>query len=210
MTAAQIIADWKRRLIALADSPEYVYRDTPPELIEKEYGRLTTFSGYDEEEVASVEAKLGGRFSEVFRQYLLEMAKNPGELFRGSDLATLNELEVHRVRAEELLAETDSNLRLPANAAVFLIHQGYLIVYVLAAGGFDAPPMQWIEQQQEPSLAATGFAQLVEAELELMESNNREFREQGGYYKTLSADGRSFLDFPTLASDERPLDSERD
>jgi hypothetical protein len=150
MDAADIIAGWKQRLTALAESPEYVFRDTSRHLIEKHFQRPTTFLGYPESEVASTEARLGIRLPAVFRQYLLEMAKSPGDLFRGSDVAGITEFEHFRTNALELLAETDPTLALPPEAVVFLFHQGYTFVYLLAVGGFDGPPRQWTETEREP------------------------------------------------------------
>jgi hypothetical protein len=206
MDAASIIAGWKQRLTALADSPEYVYRDTPQHLIEQDYRRLTTFVGYPEPEIAAAETRLGVRFPAVFREYLLEMGKSPGDLFRGSNLAGLADFEQFRADALALLAETDPALTLPPEAVVFLFHQGYTFVYLLAVGGFDGPPMQWTETEREPRQVARTFADMVDAELGLMESNNQAFRERGGYYKTLHPEGGGSMDFPALSSGERPLD----
>ncbi len=206
MDAASIIAGWKRRLIALADNPEYVFRNTPRPLIEQHYQRLTTFVGYSKVEVAEAEAQLGVRFPAVFRRYLLEMAKSPGALFRGSHLAGINEFEQFRADALGLLAETDPALTLPVEAVVFLSHQGYTFLYLLAAGGFDGPPMQWTEAEREPRQVAAGFAEMVDTELRLMEGNNRRSREQGGYYLTLHPEGGATQSYPALASGERPLD----
>jgi hypothetical protein len=206
MDAATIIAGWKQRLIALANSPEYVFRETPQHLIEQDYRRLTTFVGFPEVEVAAAEVRLGVQFPAVFRQYLLEMAKSPGDLFRGSDLAGLDEFEQFRADALVLLADTDPALTLPHEAVVFLFHQGYTFVYLLAVGGFDGPPMQWTETEREPRQMAPTFAEMVDAELQLMESNNRAFRERGGYYKTLHPGGGGSMGLPALNSGERPLD----
>ncbi|HZF11591.1 MAG TPA: SMI1/KNR4 family protein [Thermoanaerobaculia bacterium] len=206
MDAAPIIAGWKRRLVALADRPEYVFRDTPHHLIEQHDRRLTTFAGYTETEVAAAEARLDVRFPGVFREYLREMAKSPGDLFRGSDLAGVHELEQFRAEALELLAETDPALTLPPRAVVFLLHQGYTFVYLLAAGGFDGPLMQWTETEREPRQVAAGFADMVDAELRLMESNNAELRNRGGSYLTFHPEGGSTQSHPALASGERPLD----
>lgn len=79
-------------------------------------------------------------------------------------------------------------------------------MYLSAAGGFDGPPMQWTETEQEPRSVAAGFAEMVDAELRLMESNNAAFREQGGYYLTLHPEGGSSRSYPALASGEKPLD----
>src|SRR5262245_9793735 len=123
LEAASIIADWKQRLVALAESPPYVFRDTPTYLVKAHHCRLTTFVGFTESEVAGAEARLGASFPAVFRTYLLEMAKSPGDLFRGSDLASVGNFEQFRVDALELLAQTDATLSLPAEAVVFLFHQ---------------------------------------------------------------------------------------
>src|SRR5215210_2714480 len=91
--AATIIAGWKRRLVALAETPEYVFLDTPRHLIEQHHSRLTSFVGYTEAEVADAESRLGVKFPAVFREFLREMAKSPGDLFRGSHLAGITEFE---------------------------------------------------------------------------------------------------------------------
>jgi hypothetical protein len=204
--AASIIAGWQRRLVALAQTPDFVFRDTPQHLIEQHYHRLTTFVGYSEPEVAAAELSLGVRFPAVFREYLRGMAKSPGDLFRGSHMAGIAEFPQFRADALELLAETDPLLSLPPTAVVFLSHQGYTFAYLLAAGGFDGPPMQWTETERKPRQVAATFADMVDAELRLMESNNAAFRGQGGYSLTLHPEGGSSQSHPALASGERPLD----
>lgn len=206
MDVRGIVAIWKQRLTTLAANPDYVFRDTPLYLIEHHHQRLTTFVGYPESTVNAAEAQLGVRFPSVFRQFLLEMAKSPGDLFRGSDLAGLAEFEQFRANALKLLSETDPSLTLPPEAVVFLFHQGYTFVYLLASGGFDGPPMHWTETEREPKQSAATFADMVDAELQLMESNNRSSRERGGYYLTLHPDGGASRSYPALASGERPLD----
>ncbi len=207
MDAGSIIADWKRRLRSLADNPPYVFRDTPPQLIQDHYRRLTNFVGCTEEEVSAVEAKLSVQFPTVFRTFLREMAKSVGDLFRGSHLAEVSDFEEFRDFALELLAETDPALSLPSEAVVFLEHHGYTFLFLRAVGGYDAPVMQWVEYEREPKQIALSFAELVDAELQLAESNNRSSREKGGYFLTIFPDGRTSETHPSLASGERPLDS---
>lgn len=209
MDAASIIAGWKERLVAMADNPPYVFRDTPQHLIEQHYRRLTTFVGYSEPEVAGAEGRLGVRFPEVFRAYLLAMGQSQGDLFRGSELAGIGDFERFRTDALALMAETDPGLSLPPDAVVFLFHQGYTFVYLWAVGGFDGPPLQYTETEREPREVAPTFADMVDAELRLMESNNRGFREMGGYYLTLHPGGGATQLHPALSSGERPLDQAR-
>jgi hypothetical protein len=204
MDVAPIIADWKRRLVAMAETPAYVFRDTPWRWADEYERRLKTFTGFPEAEVAAAEARLGVRFPTVFREYLLRMGRSPGDLFRGTDLAGLEEFEGFRAGAEALLRETDPSLSLPPEAIVFMCHQGYVFVYVLAVGGFDGPPMQWTEGEREPSPVAATFAEMVDAELRLKEENHRKAREQGGYWLTLYPGGGTAESYP--ARGERPLD----
>jgi SMI1 / KNR4 family (SUKH-1) len=204
MDVAPIIADWKRRLVAMVETPAYVFRDTPWPWADAYERRLKTFTGFPEAEVAAAEARLGVRFPTVFREYLVQMGQSPGDLFRGTDLARVEEFEGFRASAEALLRETDPSFFLPPEAVVFMSHQGYIFVYVLAIGGFDGPPMQWTEGEREPSPVAPTFAEMVDAELRLKEENHRHARERGGYWLTIFPDGGTAESHP--ARDERPLD----
>ena len=203
--AAELVAGWQRRLIALAETPEHLVRETPRHLIEEHHGRRTTFAGYTEAEVAEAEARLGMRFPAVFRAYLRAMAKSPGDLFRGSELAGVADFERFRADALAMLADADPSLTLPPEAVVFLAHQGSAFVYLPAAGGFDVPPMVWTEAERAPRLAAAGFADMVDAELRLMERHHAAALEQGGSYLTLHPEGGSTRSYPPLGSGERPL-----
>ena len=165
MDAALIIAGWKRRLVVMADKPPYVYRNTPRHSTEEHYRRLTTFVGFSEPQVAAAEARLGVRFPMVFRRYLLEMAESPGALFCGSRLAGVESFELFRTDVLELMSEAEPTLASPPEAVVFLSLQGYAFVFLLAAGGFDSPPMQWTEGTREPRQVAPSFAGMVDAEL---------------------------------------------
>jgi hypothetical protein len=207
MDASSMIADWKRRLVAMAANPPYVFRDTPQHLIDEHFRRLTTFCGWPASAVAQAEERLRVRFPSVFRTFLLEMGKSPGDLFADSDLAGLDDLEQFRTKALRLLSETDPLLTLAPEAVVFLSYQGCGFVYQLAVGGFDGPPMSWAEAEREPQQTAPTFAQMVDADLQLMESNVLRFRELGGFYLTLHPGGGVTQLFPSLTSGERPLDS---
>lgn len=206
MDATSLIGGWKRRLTAVADDPPDVFRDTPGHLIDQHRRRLTTFAGYSELEVADAECRLRIQFPQVFRAFLLEMAKAPGDLFCGSDLAGITEYKKFRADALELLAVADPALNLPPEAVVFLFHQGYQFVYILAKGGFDTPAMLWSEMAPEPMVVAATFAELVEGELQLMKSNAARAREMGGYYLTLHPGGGATQTHPAVSSGDRPLD----
>jgi hypothetical protein len=205
MDAISIIADWKRRLIAMADNPPYVFRDTPQLLIDRFQRRLTTFDGYSEQEVAAAESRLGVQFPQVFRTYLKEMGKSRGELYSQSFMAGINEFEQFRTDALSLIAETDPNLSLPSDAVVFLLYYGNTYVYFRAVGGFEVPTLQWIEPHRKMTQVAPTFALMVDGELQKMQRNQQVFHEQGGFYLTLHPDGGATQTYPALAKGERPL-----
>lgn len=208
MDADAIIAEWQRRLVVLAHNPPYVFIDTPADRIERHQRKLITFVGYRESEVAEAEAWLGGRLPDVFRTYLLRMGQSPGELFRGSDLTKLSDLEPARADALELMAEADPSSSLPSDAAVFLWHQGYTFSYLQAGGGFDGPVVQWMVSTNSLEQISPTFAAVVDSELDLMEHNNRTQIESGGYYLTLFPGGGAMQSHPARAKGERPLDQQ--
>jgi len=214
--ATALIADWKRRLVAMATNPPYVFKDTPQHLADRHLRELTTFAGYSEAAVAEVERGLHVRFPTVFRAYLLTMAKSPGALFGGSALVVIPDagpahsgVEGLHAEATRLLKETDLDLALPANAVVYLLHQGYTFLYFVAAGGVDGPQMQWTEGERQPNECAPTFAALVDAELRSQETTHREWHERGGYYRTLYETGGGKATYPSLNSGDRPLDRAR-
>jgi hypothetical protein len=193
--AESIVAGWKQRLSAVAENPGFVYHDTPPELIEREHARLTTFAGYPEADVAAAEERLGVRFPAVFRQYLLDLAKSSGELFDLSDLARPTQFERFRFDAQALLSPPDPAL--PRAAVVFRFHQRRWFSYVLATGGFDSPTVQWDALLHEATHVWAGFAAAVDAHLQDVERRNRERRERGGDVRTIrSASARSTVVAP--------------
>jgi hypothetical protein len=202
MDAASIVSDWKKRIIAMAENPPYVFRNTPQNLIDQHQRKLTTFSGYSETEVAEAEARLGVKFPKVFRTFLREIGRSPGDLFSGSDLAGMTEFEEFRRYALVML---DSSQTLAREAVVFMFHQGYIFGYLLGTGGFDGPVMEWIEDKPAPVQVAATFAELIDAQLNLMESNHKTSHERGGYYLTLSPDGGGKMEYPALNSGDRPL-----
>jgi hypothetical protein len=208
MDAESIVAGWKRRLVALANAPDYMIADAPAGLVDEHYRSLTNFRGYPEADVADAESRLGVTFPEVFRVFLREMGQSRGDLFRGSDIAVINEFEEFRVAAMELLAETDPSLALPPDAVVFMFHQGYTFMYLVARGGFDSPPFQWIGTHLEPDQVAAGFAELVDDELGRMEVVRAQMLRRGGYLMSLHQDGVT-LTFPRRERKRRPLSRPR-
>ncbi|NIQ00865.1 MAG: hypothetical protein GWM98_25325 [Nitrospinaceae bacterium] len=203
--ASGIIADWKRRLIAMADNPPYVFKNTPQKLIDQHYQHLTSFVGYSQLEVETAEKFLGLRLPTLFRTYLLEMGRSPGDLFCGSDLAKgPADLMSYKKYAQEKVAEADTNWTLPREAVVFLSHQGYQFDYILASDPFDGPVMTWSEIDPEPIEIAPTFEKYVDRILSGSENLDKSNRNSGGYYLTIHPDGGTSQSYPA-ADDEPPL-----
>ncbi|MFE3799391.1 SMI1/KNR4 family protein [Nocardia tengchongensis] len=208
MTAEAIVAGWKSRLVTLADNPEYVFVDTPQELIDQYRARLITFSGCRDAELEAVEARVGGRFPAVFRHYLLDMGEACGDLLRGSDRAGIRGFDRLREDAREIVDDVGGAWNLPTDAAIVLTHQGYTFDYVRAIGGFDSAVMRWSDgKPDEATQVAATFADYVDAHLRLMERNHRSDCERGGYYLTLHPGGGGRRVYPAHNSGDRALDS---
>ena len=205
MNATSLTDQWKRRLVAIVRTPDFVYRDTPATLIEEHRRGRTEFLGYSSDEIATAEATLGIRFPAVFRQYLQVFGRSRGELFVGSDLCSLDGFGVFRFDADRMLARTDPALRLTDDAVVFLWHQGYAFLWFRGIGGDDVPVLSWSDGDTAPEQVALTFAEFVDAQLSQMETVNRRRRELGGFYLTLSESG-AVEHHPALASGHRPLD----
>ncbi len=203
--AYRIVDGVRRRLIEMTLDPPYRFVNTSRSDAAAYQRHKRTFVGFAETEIASAEARLGGRFPAVFREYLSTIGKSPGELFRGSQLARLSDFDEFRSDAEDLLRESGISELLPDQATVFLFHQGYSFLYFVAEGGFDAPVFQYTEGDKSSRECSRGFAQLMDAELKLAEENDRDARASGGFYVTIS-DGVVTTSHPARSSGVRPLD----
>jgi hypothetical protein len=190
----------------MADDPPFRFVDTPNRDAEGYLQRMRTFLGYPEEEIALAEHRLGVSFPAVFRQFLLLMGRQRGELLVGSDLAGLEDFEEFRAEAVQLMAESGADVPLPANAVVFLSHQGYTFAFLIADGSFDSAVHQYTEGDRQASVVAPGFAAFLDAELGLAEQVHRQAHERGGYYLTVA--GKSVTrTYPALDIGDRPLEA---
>lgn len=205
LDADRYVDAWKQRLVAMAENPPYVFRDTPQDLIEQHRAFLTTFAGYPEADVASMEARLGVRLPAVFRTYLLKMGIGHAELFQGSDLVSPASVEQFRADGIAIMKDSRGEDFLANEAVVFIVHQGYMFFYLLADGQFDGSVFLYPGGRALPRQASDTFAAFVDTEIDVMEETRAASRELGGYYLTLHRDGGRSEDHPALASGERPM-----
>ena len=193
MSAEQFIADWQRRLVAMAKDPPYKIVDTPRELIDESFRRMTEFEGWSAAEISATEDDLGIRFPPVFRAFLLAMGKNSGDLFEIEDFPTeLSGFAHFKAEALKLMAEQDSDLKLPKKAVVFFFNQGFEFSFFVASDKpHKEPPVRlWSELEAEPRRASPSFAAWMEGYLSSMEDQHRFLHDQGGtVHRTLRPDG---------------------
>lgn len=98
--------------------------------------------GCTPDEIEEVEKRFALRLPGIYRAYLARLGRREGEFLIGSDFGYPTILTL-REAAEELLAENNATITLPANAFVFLMHQGYQFLFFHADGVNDDPPVYW-------------------------------------------------------------------
>jgi SMI1 / KNR4 family (SUKH-1) len=92
-------------------------------------------------EVQGLERRFGVTLPAAYRAYLLIAGRRPPSAWVGTD-CTIGWLYELREGAEDLLRE-QGQPPLPAEAFVFLMHQGYQFMYFLADGSSDDPPVYY-------------------------------------------------------------------
>jgi hypothetical protein len=99
-----------------------------------------TGSPFRPEQVASLERHLGLLLPAAYKAYLLIAGEYPPPALVGSDChgGYLYQL---RDGAKELLRECGNPFELPADAVVFMMHQGYQFMYFCADSFGDDPPV---------------------------------------------------------------------
>lgn len=205
--AAALITRLRERLVRLSEERPFRFVNTYREEAEDYLRRLTEFRGFDEYEIYGARTTRG-LFPHVYTEFMRQMGHARGALFAGSE-AEPSLLRDYEGAAYAMLERCGVEPFLDAYSAVFMLHQGYSFCYFQTAHGpdFDAPVFQYTECDPAPKQVAPGFAEFLDAELSLMEENNRLSRESGGYFITVAGGFERRL-YPALDEGRTPLDSE--
>lgn len=203
MDANELMEDLKRRLTALAENPPFRFKRTSRSAARQYMQRMTTFRGCSANEIASAEATLEVRFTDVFKAYLLHLSLARGHLLSGSRVAQPAEFAAFGTTAQEILHDTDRSLQLPSDAVVFLTHQGYQFQFIQPHGEYDCPVWLYTETDQAPEQICPTFAEYLDREVRQLEENHRQSHETGGFYITVHGNQGVAYEFPALASGER-------
>ncbi len=103
-----------------------------------------------EEEVVRLEQARSVKLPQAYREFLLWMGSSGGSLFIGSD-CFYRDLPLIQKGAVELLEEDQFPLKLPEDAFVFYMHQGYNFDFFRPSEGDDPPVYYYLEDSEQTS-----------------------------------------------------------
>jgi hypothetical protein len=110
------------------------------------------------EEIETLQRLVGIVFPAAYKAFLLILGRDGGPDFEGSD-CTIRHVPKLRDWAENFLREQGSAFRLPQNAVVFIMHQGYSFRFFAADSGSEDPPVfAFDEGDAAPRLQAESFS----------------------------------------------------
>ncbi|HEX8033642.1 MAG TPA: SMI1/KNR4 family protein [Ktedonobacterales bacterium] len=104
-----------------------------------------------EREVEILERHLGVTLPQAYKEYLLWIGHGAGRFERGTDCFYADVFD-NRDGAEQLLSEDNFPQKLPEDAVVFSMHQGYQFSFFRTSEGDDPPVYYYLEDSGQ-----TGF-----------------------------------------------------
>jgi SMI1/KNR4 family protein SUKH-1 len=135
-------------------------------------GLASEIKGCSPDEVRQIEEHCGVRLPSIYRDFLLQMGHGAGMFFQGSDVFLPALLDL-REAASELLEESGAAVSLPADAFVFLMHQGYEFLYFRVSEGDDPPVYFYLEGESAPEKKWPSFSAFLASSLDDHESAAR-------------------------------------
>jgi hypothetical protein len=129
-------------------------------LVQLKIARPSEIVGCTPSEVQQVALDQGSPLPLRYAQFLSEMGRRAGEFLRGTDVFYPEVLR-QRQDALELLIENESSLSLPDDAIVFLMHQGYVFLFIRASEGDDPPVYHYKEGNETFTRPSATFTQFL-------------------------------------------------
>lgn len=126
--------------------------------------------GATDEDVRGLEEYAGCRLPLAYRQFLRQLGRASGELFRGTDCA-IGQPSGLRLKeaAGETLREGKSLFTLPPRAFVFLMSQGYQFSFFDADEGDDPAVYHYLEGDAGPKKLADSLTAYLRQSVEACE-----------------------------------------
>jgi hypothetical protein len=116
-------------------------------------GKEQDLAGANDEEIAELESYARGRLPAVYKQFLKQLGRSAGELFRGSEYAVRQHFDLRlKEHAEELLRRNGASFTLPQTAFVFLMSQGYQFSFFNLDEGDDPSVYHYLEGDLKPRI----------------------------------------------------------
>jgi SMI1 / KNR4 family (SUKH-1) len=129
--------------------------------------------GCTQKEILQLEQQLGVKLPTAYQEFLRIMGKGAGQFLRGSDCFYDQLLDLQQA-AGELLAENHFLGRMPDDAFVFLMHQGYQFSFFRLFQGEDPPTYSYCEGEQQQSFIETHerYSEFLAIEVELHQKSS--------------------------------------
>jgi hypothetical protein len=119
-------------------------------------------------EIIELEQQLGVKLPIAYQEFLRIMGKGAGQFLRGSDCFYDQLLDLQQA-AGELLAENHFLGKIPDDAFVFFMHQGYQFSFFRLSEGDNPPTYFYCEGEQHQSFIKTHerYSEFLATEVEL-------------------------------------------
>ncbi len=134
-------------------------------MIENDLATAGEIQGCSQEEVAQLEQHFNIQFPRSYREFLLTMGHQCGTLFRGTDILYPRRFDFAE-SVKELTEESKADFRLPEDAFVFSMHQGYIFWYFRLGEGDDPPIYQYNENQPDSRRVAASLSEYLTESIE--------------------------------------------
>jgi hypothetical protein len=119
-----------------------------------------TLRGCTPAQIDEVESEAGVSLPIAYREFLARMGRGGGRFYIGTDIwypALLGLTQAGR----QFVAEDESGIRFPADGIVFLMHQGYVFMFIRAGEGDDPPVYLYLEQSGQFEKKADSFSRFM-------------------------------------------------
>lgn len=114
-------------------------------LVRRGVATENTVRGCTAAEIEQIAADAGHPLPAAYRGFLATLGRGAGRFYVGTDIFYPSVLGLTDA-ARNLVGEDEAGLRLPEDAIVFIMHQGYQFMFIRATEGDDPPVYYYMEQ----------------------------------------------------------------
>jgi hypothetical protein len=129
-------------------------------LLDRKVAQPENIHGCTQEELGMVTKDVMTSLPRIYQMFLLGMGRGAGRFYEGSHIFYPSMLGLKAV-ANEMLEEEEKELTLPADAIVFVMHQGYQFLFIRSSEGDDPPVYYYMEGAGEFVKKARCFSEFL-------------------------------------------------